>query len=396
MRDVVGDAVTRSIICGGILFVVLSISALGAGEDVSNVGRGTPAQYVKVTGLGFAGLERDGELGVRIAEIRLETTGKLPAVRYSALGIAVYRQGKILNAAWNHEVGGELTTSTPSRTLNWQVFVVPGAGKACLEGGCEVRLQVRVELERDAQAEHTDFAALPVATAKVAPQPVPPQSKAAKAKPARPAPPRSTVPRTLQGWEYRVLLATTAMSQQRYDDAGRLLNEALSFVEKAQGVGRPGTARVRYQMHILHERRKDPAQQEQALLDALAILENYPDAEVQKAIGTQGGALDKEIVARRLADFYWDQRRYDRAYVYYDRAYRYVAQIPLPDTERNRRLARNSAGRMAGACTQQNWAVADQAMKELKERIVKVDAETRRQLEYWVRTGEPRLAARKC
>jgi hypothetical protein len=51
---------------------------------------------------------------------------------------------------------------------------------------------------------------------------------------------------------------------------------------------------------------------------------------------------------------------------------------------------------MAGACTQQNWAVADQAMKELKERIVKVDAETRRQLEYWIRTGEPRLAARKC
>ena len=92
----------------------------------------------------------------------------------------------------------------------------------------------------------------------------------------------------------------------------------------------------------------------------------------------------------------WDPRRYDRAYVYYDRAYRYVSEIQASDSERNRRLARNSAGRMAGACTQANWEVADQAMKELKERIVNVDAETRKQLECWIRTGEPRLAARKC
>ena len=32
----------------------------------------------------------------------------------------------------------------------------------------------------------------------------------------------------------------------------------------------------------------------------------------------------------------------------------------------------------------------------IRERIVKIDAESRKQLEYWIRTGEPRLAARKC
>jgi hypothetical protein len=35
-------------------------------------------------------------------------------------------------------------------------------------------------------------------------------------------------------------------------------------------------------------------------------------------------------------------------------------------------------------------------MAELKERKVRVDPELEKWLEYWVRTGEPRLAARKC
>jgi tetratricopeptide (TPR) repeat protein len=369
--------------------------AFAAGEDASNVGRGSPAQYVKVTGRGFAGEAQGTDLRVRVAEIRLESTGKLAATRYTALGIAVYRQGEILGASWNHGVAGDLTPAVRSQTLATQTFLVPWAGSPCLKGGCEVRLQLRVEPgSADAHAEHTDFAALPVTAAPVVAQPVSPPRKSAQ--PAPRAQPKPFVPQTMQGWEYRILLANKAMRENRYQDAGRLLNEALAFVEKAQGPGRPGAARVRFQMHIVHQGQKNHGQQEQALLDALAILEKYPDAVVQKQIGSQGGALDKEIAARRLADFYWDARRYDQAYVYYDRAYRHVADIQLPDAERNRRLARNSAGRMAGACTQQNWAVADQAMKELKERIVKVDAETRRQLEYWIRTGEPRLAARKC
>jgi tetratricopeptide (TPR) repeat protein len=287
----------------------------------------------------------------------------------------------------------------PAVTLTGRIFVVPWVGPLCLKGGCEVRLQLRVETgSSDAHAEHTDFAALPVIVAPVVAQPAPKPGKSAQpgSKSTKPAPPRAAAPQTMEGWEYRVQLANTALLEKRYDEAGRLLNEALTFVEKVQGPGRPGAARVRFQMHILHQGLKDNAKQEQALLDSLSILEKYPDAVVQKTIGTQGGALDKEIVARRLADFYWDARRYDQAYVYYDRAYRHVADIPLSETARNWRLAFNSAGRMKGACTQQNWAVADQAMKELKERMVKVDAETRKWLEYWVRTGEPRLAARKC
>lgn len=56
----------------------------------------------------------------------------------------------------------------------------------------------------------------------------------------------------------------------------------------------------------------------------------------------------------------------------------------------------SSAGLMASACTQGKWDIADRAMAELKERRVKVDAELAQWLDYWVRTGEPRLAARRC
>lgn len=151
-----------------------------------------------------------------------------------------------------------------------------------------------------------------------------------------------------------------------------------------------------YRQSQAHERQKQIAEQEKALLSALEILEQHPPGAAREALGTEGAWLDKEVVARRLGDFYWDRRRYDKAYDYYDRAYRYVPEIEASEFERNRRLARNSAGRMAGACTQGDWDVADSAMKELKERIENVDAETRKQLEYWIRTGEPRLAARKC
>lgn len=371
---------------------------------MSNVGRGTPAQYVKVTGRGFAGEVHDTDLRVGIREIRLESTGKLPKVRYSALGIALYRQGRIIGAAWNHNIGGELTVAVPSVTMTSRLFNVPSAGPQCAEGGCEMRLQLRVETEPDAHAEHTDFAALPVTVAKVIAQPAPTPSRTAKPSPARPpaakfapAPPPAVQPSPAprKPVDREVGLALAAYGENRLSEADRYLEEALATGPKVRA-NHPMAALLLYQASEIYARQNMPKQQEQALKWSLSIVEKYPDAEVKKAVGPMGEAFDKEIVAWRLADFYWEARRYDMAYVHYDRAYRHVADVQMSDTERNWRLARNSAGRMAGACTQKNWAVADQAMKELKERMVSVDAETRKQLEYWVRTGEPRLAARKC
>jgi tetratricopeptide (TPR) repeat protein len=325
-----------------------------------------------------------------VEDVRLESTGKLPAVRYTALGVAVFQGGKIVRASWEFDVSGELTSAKPTATIAAEEFMLPGAAPQCLKATCEVRLQLRVELGSDqVHAEHTDLTAVPVRRTTALPKAVP-GKRGAPGK-AQPKPTQ-----TLQGWEYRIVLAGAAMREQRLPDAGRLLNEALAMVEKAQGPGRPGTARVQYFMAGLHDMRKNAGEQEQALLTALGVLEKFPDAEAQKAIGIPGGALDKEIVARRLGDFYWEQRRFDRSYAYFERAYRYVAEVGIPEDERNRRLTLNSAGKAATACTQQNWAVAEQALKELKQRLARVDGETRSRLQVWAHAIEKGIAARKC
>jgi hypothetical protein len=174
------------------------------------------------------------------------------------------------------------------------------------------------------------------------------------------------------------------------------LKKTLATLDGEGAAESPAAGLAHYRLSQQYERQNKIAAHEQALLRALAILEGHPAGEARKALGPDGAWLDKEVVARRLGDFYWDRRNYPRAYEYYDRAYRYVSEVQVSDTERNLRLARNSAGRMVGACTQGDWAVADEAMRELKERIVKVDEATRKQLEYWIRTGEQRLAARQC
>jgi len=187
--------------------------------------------------------------------------------------------------------------------------------------------------------------------------------------------------------------AETSGAWQERDDEETRLKKALIGLEKDGGGATPAAARAYYRLSEVYGRQQKIAEQERSLAAALAILERLPVAEARQALGTE---IDKEIVARRLGDFYWDRRNYGQSYVNFDKAYRYTAEVQVSDTERNLRFARNSAGRMAGACTQGDWAVADEAMTELKERMVSVDAETRRQLDYWVRTGEPRLAARKC
>jgi tetratricopeptide (TPR) repeat protein len=187
----------------------------------------------------------------------------------------------------------------------------------------------------------------------------------------------------------------TGTWQEHGNDESRL-KQALASVERSGSSDRPAMALAQYRLSLEYERQKRTGEQEQALLRALAILETYSDAEVKAELGASGGGLDKEIVARRLADIYWDLRRYDRAYDHYDRAYRYAREVQPSDSSLNLRLARNSAGRMVTACMLGNWDVADSAMAELKRRIVNVDAAERKRLDYWNRTGEPRLQARRC
>lgn len=376
--------------------LVAPASARGAQLDASNVGRGSPAQYVKVTGKGFAGEAYGTDLRVRIGEIRLETTGRLSVARYSALGIAVYQSGKILRAAWNHDVRGELTPLNPSATLTGQTFVMSGAGSKCLEAGCEVRLQLRVETgSSDAHAEHTDFAALMVTVPKVIAQPAPAHRKSVQPLPAQLE--ASAVESARIGESIKQLHGAVLVAEAgRYDQATRLFRETLAFVERHHGPASPMAALVHFQVSRMHQRRKDLKEQERALRRALAIVERHPDGELKRTPGWASDGVDAAMIAADLGYIYWEWRHYDQAYAWYERAHKAAPELSTTDSNRNRRLAVSAAGLMASACMLGKWDVAQRAMVELKERITGVDAELRQWLEYWIRTGEPRLAARKC
>ena len=61
---------SSSIVCCGIAIALLPPPAVAAGKDASNVGRGSPAQYVKMTGRDFSGEAHDADVRVRVGEQR--------------------------------------------------------------------------------------------------------------------------------------------------------------------------------------------------------------------------------------------------------------------------------------------------------------------------------------
>ncbi|MBI2994569.1 MAG: hypothetical protein HYY48_10400 [Gammaproteobacteria bacterium] len=177
-----------------------------------------------------------------------------------------------------------------------------------------------------------------------------------------------------------------------FAETDQMLQQSLATAEQAYGPNHPAIAIVLYQMGVNDQTNKRPKEQEQVWLRALAILQQSPKNDLAEL----GGSIDKEVVARALGDFYWDQYKYPESYFHYDLAYRLTEDVDISDAERNRRLASNSAGIMATACTLGKWEIADYAMVELKERIKTVSPEEQKRLDYWVRTGEPRLKKRKC
>ena len=98
----------------------------------------------------------------------------------------------------------------------------------------------------------------------------------------------------------------------------------------------------------------------------------------------------------RKGDHYWDKRNYAEAYTYYKQAYAEANALDESNKTRNRKLAFSSSGIMATTCMLGKWDEADAAMEELKERYKDLTPENQKKLDYWIRTGEPRLKNRKC
>jgi tetratricopeptide (TPR) repeat protein len=190
--------------------------------------------------------------------------------------------------------------------------------------------------------------------------------------------------------------AVIAQAMGRNEDAARLFQEALVAAERDHGATSPLAALVHHRISVMYLRQRRHVEQEQALLRALAILERYPASEVKRTLAKAGEMLDVEMVAADLGYAYWEQRRYDQAYTWYQRAHDMAQDLDVSEDSRNRRLALSSAGLMASACTQGKWDIADRAMAELKERRQKVEPGLGKWLDYWISTGEPRLHARRC
>jgi len=335
-------------------------------------------QYVNVTGKGFGAEAHGADLRVRVAEIRLESTGKLPKTRYVALGLSVSRRvGNTYQSAgslMDREVRGELGVT--AEVLRDQVFVVRGAAAHCAQGGCEATLLLQIEVTPNvAHTENTGTAALPVSATREIAAPVE-------------APPKY--------WDTHLNRASAAVQEGRVEEGMRLFDETIAFVRTNFGAEHPIEAYVLVRKAAMHQRQKDTVAREQALLRAAAILERHPAAEAKRAIGAGGAWMDKEMVARELGDLYWDARRYADGLAYYQRAYAAVPELDTTDYSRNLKLASSSAGIMATACVLQKWDIADRAMAELKSRYPQVKPESQRGLKYWIDTGEPRLKARKC
>jgi hypothetical protein len=257
------------------------------------------------------------------------------------------------------------------------------------------------------------FALLPLPSER--PPPVPETASAASPEPARPAaparaqeplpaaPPPVAAPMKIpvgtdptSAWQQQYEVAASLRAQGQIAMAEEMLRATLNSMESFAKDLPPEGARVLATLAEIHMEQQRKADYEREMQRALEVLDSYDPMTVRARLGADGDRIDQESLARGFGDYYWDQRRYDRGFEYYRRAHAAAGEVEVSAAERNRRLAFSSAGMMATACMMRNYEAADRAMQELKERIRTVDAGSKQKLDYWVRTGEPRLKDGRC
>jgi tetratricopeptide (TPR) repeat protein len=243
-----------------------------------------------------------------------------------------------------------------------------------------------------------DFTASAPAGSRTLPNPAPqarPQSHA-QAQPQPQPQPRDEAPALAGDWMPAFQRAMQASIAKRPQDAIRDYGEALGLVERQRGANHPLGAAMLERIAEVHIQSRQYAEAETALRRSLAMLEGHSHAAVRADAGRLVLGFDRESVLRKLGWSLWELRRYADSLDVYQRAYETAKELDIAEPELNRRLAYSSAGIMAAACTQREWQRANRAMAELKDRMQRVSPDDRRWLEYWVRTGEPRLAAKQC
>ena len=334
------------------------------------------ASRVLLGGRGVSAAVSGADLVVKIEELRSELFRPSERAVYKGIGIDVYSaDNRHLGQVRDTELRGTLTAQSPVTTHSGQVFVVPGVGGACTTQQCRVRLVMSLQ-EAGIGGQLTQLS--PLALKPEDTLTVPPQ-----------APPKF--------WDTYYDQAFKAQIAKRYTESSRLLTKAASVIEQNLGTDHPALAAVHLSQAHNHRKQKNSAGYERAMNAALNVLSGHSHADVRDSVRVRVlGYLDREWVARRLGDHYWDKRKYKTALRYYQQAYDATPSLDISDDARNYRLAWSSSGIMKTACMTRQLERAKAAMAELKQRYKNVTAGTQKRLHYWIRTGEPMLASGQC
>lgn len=252
------------------------------------------------------------------------------------------------------------------------------------------RLAESAEQARSA-AQQQPEAKRPAPVAAPPPAPVQRSKEPPPQKPETPAVPAALVG---TGWQADYDRAQALRASGAVPEAERLLQKLLQQLpaEPAQ----PAAARVLATLAEIRQQAGRLEEYEAGMLQLFETLDAFDPLSLNMHLGDARYALDAELLARQFADHWWERRKYQRALGYYQRAQDLAPVLVTDAAELNRRLAFSAAGVMATACMLKRQALAERNMRDLKTRAAEVDAATRQQLDYWIRTGEPRLRDGRC
>lgn len=319
---------------------------------------------------------------IALDRIRVGLPGGVQAADYKNLTAYIYAASqKKLGHYTDREVRGTLSRQQPVQYIrNWTAKIA-GDVSICRVTSCRIRLVLSVQ--RGKYAPHSVNTPL-----------VPFEITAPENEGLIIETPATTASKY---WDTYYQDAVAAKQRKNYAKARRLYGEAAQLLETSQQQNHPALARIQYNLGLIELKQGKKAEYERRMKNAYQILDGHSDADVEQLLRPIPGArLDKELVARKLGDYFWDQRDYNNSYVYYKKGYLAISELQTNETMRNVKLAYGSAGVMKTACMLGKEDEAKQAMKELKQRYSDVGSGTKKKLDYWVESGDTFIKAGRC
>ena len=319
------------------------------------------------------------DLDVTLTKVTLSKIDARARAEFSALGVVVLpldpEFAEAERFAWQGGMQGVLTRDTPVVELDQRKVSIVGGAMLCRRG-CMLRVTVAIGSDpRDGVVDESSLSYIVVGAASEALAPIPEPD---------------------YDWRYYAERATRALSHKDRRAAERNYLRGLVRARQAHDETHPAVGLMLAKYARLRKKDKDMVAYSQALAAAYRVYEHNSPVAMRNVLHQHGFKLDMEQVARELGDFYWDERNYAVSYGWYRRAYDAIPDLALSPSVENRRYAFDAAGVMKTACVQKKFEETVRAMQELKQRINAVSERDKEYLDYWIRTGDPRIKDGRC